>query len=424
MTQAAPHQVAVIAAAAIAVVAAPAAAGDPIDDRVRGMLIGSAVGDAVGGPVEFVPGERLGGVLPRFADRPEATVDAAGLRRLSETLPLLPYGEWRPNAEPYGQWSSDAPAGTVTDDTRHKIVLIDALRADPLAGPAELARAYVRFAERSEVRRDPERAGLDEEGFREYRLAARWVLGGRDPRRALPPERMWGGLATCCGQMGLPPVSALHPGDPQRAYLAAYGLGWFDNGEAKDSGAAIVAGLADALVQPIPAPDTASRHAAWRRLLDVMKRTDPYRYAEVEFVGRALSRSIDRATELAARAKGSPARLYQLIGAACPREHAWEARFLLIECVAIAEFARGEPLAAIHLAMDFGEDTDSATQLLGAWFGALYGEAVFPAAMRRPVTDRLRVDYGESIDDWVAVLARARAARADAAMVTPRSAVK
>ena len=387
---------------------------EDLDQRVLGLLTGSVVGDAVGGPVEFAKPEAVAGVLPGYRARPEERLDAAGLRRLAETLPLLAYGPFRPGVEPYGQWSADAPAGTVTDDTRHKMVLLDALRASHRRQSSEgltrrsLAAAYLRFADRPEVKKTPGWPALGERSLREFRLAAHWELGQRDAAVALPPSRMWGGLGTCCGQMTLPPLAALYPGEPGRAYRAAYELAWFDNGEAKDMNAAVVAGLAYAIAQPIPEAEPAARHAAWRKMLEAMKRTDPLRYGEIEFMDRASNRSIDRATALAQQAEGSPGRLYELIEAACPRDHAWEAKFLLIETVALAEFCRDEPLAAIHLALDFGEDSDSAAQLLGAWFGALYGPDLFPESMRRAVDARLKADYGESLQEWTRVLATAR----------------
>lgn len=379
------------------------------DARVLGLVTGSVVGDAVGGPVEFAKREAVVGVLPAYRGHPERRVEATDLRRLAEALPLLAYTDFRPGAEPYGQWSAKAAAGTVTDDTRHKVVLIDALRRDGEVNRRTLAEAYLRFEDRPEVQGTEGWPALCERSLGEFYLAARWELGERDLQRALPPSRLWGGLGTCCGQMTLTPMAALYPGEPERAYLAAYNVAWFDNGEAKDLNAAIVAGLAHAIAQPLPAESLTARHRAWRAMLEVMKQTDPLRYGEVEFVDRALSKSIDRATAIAAEAEGSPGRLYRLIDKACPHDHAWEAKFLLIEAVALTEFCGGEPLAAIHLALDFGEDTDSAAQLMGAWFGALYGPELFPEAMCQRVEERLASDYGESLSEWVEVLSAARA---------------
>lgn len=392
-----------------------AAADEPTDQRVAGLLWGSVVGDALGGPVEFARPDAVTDVLPGFRSRPDKRLDAAGLRRLAVTLPLLPYGPFRPAAEPYGQWSPNAPAGTVTDDTRHKMVLIDALRRTGRLDRRSLAESYLRFEARPEVTTTPGWKALHERSFREFLLSARWEIGERDLGLALPPSRMWGGLGTCCGQMALPPLAALYPGRPEAAYLAAYGMAWFDNGEAKDLNAAFVAGLAFALERAKPQSDPASRHGAWRAMLDAMAETDPLRYGEIEYVERSLDATISRATAAARRANGSPAELYRLIEEGCPRVQAWEAKFLLFKAVALTEFCRGEPLAAMHLALDFGLDTDSAAQLMGAWFGALYGPELFPADWRQATGARLQADYNESLSDWVRVLAAARKRREPAA---------
>lgn len=397
----------------VVLLAASVAQAEEIDRRVHGMLLGAAIGDAVGGPVEFVYDESLQDVLPRFRTKHDVVLEQADFSRLAERLPMLGYAQWRPRPEPYAHWLPNAPAGTITDDTRHKIVLIDALRTalDEPDGQLDcraIAEAFVAFADRPEVRTRPGWSELCSEWDRECLLAARWVCGERDPAVALPPTRLWGGVGTCCGQMMLPPLAALYPGDPERAYLAAYELGFLDNGEAKDINAAIVAGLAFALTQPLPGDDPEQRRVAWRGVLDAMIQTDPLRYSEVEFMDRALERWTKQACRIADEADGSPAKVYELIGEACPRVHAWEAAFLLVEVVALADFAGGEPLAAMHLALDFGEDTDSAAQLLGALFGAMYGPDVFPVAMQRAVHERLEADHGESLIEWTRLLAAGR----------------
>jgi len=70
-------------------------------------------------------------------------------------------------------------------------------------------------------------------------------------------------------------------------------------------------------------------------------------------------------------------------------------------CMAIAQLCRYEPLASIQLALEFGHDTDSTAQLMGAMMGAVYGAAVFPTPLRQLVTQRLRLDYDEDLQEWV-----------------------
>lgn len=386
-----------------------------IDRKVYGLLVGSVIGDAAGGPVEFRDRRTVGDRLPGFRDTPDKTVDAAGLRRLSETFPMLPYAPIRMGQEPYGQWIDGAPAGTSTDDTRNKIVLLDALRAGMSAGSNEvtrerLAQAYLDFASRPEIAENEGWDKLCSDGFDEFWQSARWELGQRDLAVAVPSSRMWNGVGTCCGMMTLPPLAGLYPGDPERAYLAAYGVAFFDNGLGKDINAALVGAMAFALAQPTPGDSREERHAAWRATIQSLADTDPLRYGEIMFMGREAAKWIERGKEAAKDAGGSPAKLYRLIEEKCQKEHAWEAHFLLFQMVAIAEFCPGEPLAAMHLALDYGQDTDSIAQLLGAMYGAIYGPDIFPEPMRELVETRLEEQHGESLRDWVSVIRTAREA--------------
>ena len=99
-------------------------------DRIRGLLLGGLIGDALGGPVEFSSAgpDKTGLVGARDWDD-DRKVTPKDLDELAETVPLLGYEELRPDTAPYGPWRANAVAGTLTDDSRHKIVLLNALAA-------------------------------------------------------------------------------------------------------------------------------------------------------------------------------------------------------------------------------------------------------------------------------------------------------
>lgn len=365
------------------------------------MLVGGVLGDALGGPVEFQQGPGIDAVLPGTRNWPDDRRLTADERRtLAETLPLLSYEQLRPGVEPYGQWTPRSPAGTVTDDTRHKIVLLRALRAAlgadalPLSDH-DLARAYLRFTPRSDVEPNTKLSQLCDEAFREYRYAARWLLGQRDPAVARPVERLWAGIDTCSGQMLLPPLAAIYAGQPEAAYRAAYALDFVDAPGARDMAAAVVAGLASAL-----AVDDAKPPERWRRVLSAMRSTDPFAYAEVPFAGRPLERWMNTAARFADEAGGRPAKLFELLETQGRPLYWWDAHFTLLVPLAVLHFCRFDPLASLHLVLDFRHDTDSYAQLLGCLIGAVHGEQVFPAKMRNTVSARLAADYGEQLGVW------------------------
>jgi len=387
--------------------AARPSSGSNIRRRIEGMLIGTLIGDAAGGPVEFKSPLEVKGILPGTRAWPDDRVLSSDeIKKLARSLPLLSYEKLRPHAEPYAHWAENAPAGTITDDSRQKLILINTLRyakahgAFPITA-RDFARQYVEFIDSPTVQSRPHYAQLCRENLGEFVKSAQWLLGKRDPEQALPPERMWGGVPTCAGQMALLPIGALYPGQPGLAYRAAYQIGFIDNGTAKDLNAALVAGIATAVSTDL---DPRNPQAAWQQVIESMKATDPYRYNDIPWVERPIKRWLDFAHAAAARANQRPKRLFHILENEASPRYWWDAHFLIAAAFSLIELCRFDALAALHLALDFGHDTDSAAQLIGAFAGALHGPDIFPEVMQRRVITQLREDYSESFSDWVDLL--------------------
>jgi ADP-ribosylglycohydrolase len=377
--------------------------------RIKGLLLGSMIGDAVGGPIEFQKTEDVADVVPncrRWRDDRQLTSD--DLLLFGASLRLHSYEKYRPEPEPYGQWRSAAAPGTITDDTRHKMILIDALQEAikkqrlPIT-ERDLATAYLQFAGSEAIAKRPEYHDLCEESFQEFWKSARWVLGSRDLKVAAPPERIWGGVPTCCGQMAMLPLAAIYSGRPVEAYRATFALSFFDVGAAKDINSAVVAGLSVALRQAAPT-DQRSRKLAWQAITDVMRATDPYQYAKVPYVPRPTTYWLDFAHQAVLQAERKPKLLYEILEKEGQVKYFWEAHFVLALVFSVIEFCAYDPLAAMLLTLDFGHDTDSAAQLLGAFIGALYGPGLFPEHLQHPVVKRLAEDYDESVAEWTDLL--------------------
>jgi len=386
----------------------PSASGAiDVKDRIRGLLLGGFIGDALGGPIEFQPRDRVATLAdPPKVWRPDETLDPAARRATIKRLRLRSYADLRPQPEAYAHWTPNAPAGTVTDDSRHKLVLLLALRRAertrqwPLTARA-LAQAYLDWPRSHAVRSRPHYQAICEDWIEEWRRGARWVLGRRDTPLALPPERMWAGLPTCCGQMTMPPLAALFAGRPADAYQASYQLGFFDNGFGRDLNSSLVAGLAAALQSPPPADRGA---ADWQSVLQAMRTTDPYAYGKVPWVTRPVDRWLDLALNAAHAANQRPALLFAALEREFKDTIKWEAQVpfvVLFACLALAEF---DPLCALQLSMEWGHDTDSYAQLMGAFIGARHGSAIFPQAIRTTVAERLRLDYDEDVEQAVDLL--------------------
>ncbi|MFK7737277.1 MAG: ADP-ribosylglycohydrolase family protein [Pirellulaceae bacterium] len=378
-------------------------------DRLLGLLYGGLIGDALGGPLEFSDSatseKRLANVR---AWDDERTLSAGELVSLRDSVPLHDYRQLRPDTAPYGPWIPNAPAGTLTDDSRHKIVLLRALQAANKKGqplrPTNLAEAFLSFEPKGaevESTGNARTKLLNEEGFREYRYAARWLLGERDLELARPVERLWAGVNNCSGQMMFPPLSIRYAGDSEAAYRRTYELDFIDAPIARDYTAALNAGLAAALAKDL---DTASPRERWSRLFEAMRLTDPYRFREVPFAGRQLDRWLERIPGWLQRAAGRPKVLFEILETEGEPVYWWDAHFTLIVPISILQLCNYDPLAAMHLTLDFGHDTDSYAQVLGCMIGAVHGLSVFSDSHVSAVRTSLLKEYGENVEEWSEVL--------------------
>ena len=377
-----------------------------VESRVRGMILGSLLGDAIGGPIEFKSREELAKVLPNLQAMNHTQFESFRSTTHPSASRLFSYKELRPEVAPYGPWERLAEDGTVTDDSRHKMILMHCLRqlasnGTGMATSRDLANAYLDYFQQPRWSADYRRLAKD--SFREYHQAARWILGQRDLDVALPPERIWAGVANCSGQMALLPVAAMYPGNSDHAYRAAYHLGFMDTGQAKDINSALVGSLATAIGSQ--SEDVRTR---WREVREAIRTTDPYRYSDVPFAKRPATEWLDFAIKVAEEAEGSPKRLYESLEKHGRPKYYWDAHFTYATTWACLHFAAYDPDLAMYVNLAFGHDTDSTAQLIGAYCGAVHGDDLFPTESVAAVSKRLQADYGESVDKWCDTLKRLR----------------
>jgi len=376
-------------------------------DRAHGLLLGSCIGDALGGPTEFQPlveAQKLRGGPKAWGD--DEVMDTVARKAAAERLQLLPYAPLRPVPEPYGHWQAHAAAGTVTDDSRQKFILLHALVAARKANTAltveRFAQAYLDWPNQALLEQHPHYEVLNKTWLAEYHQAARWVLGERDFRLAKPPDRLWSGWPTCAGQMALLPLAILYPGQTEAAYLAAYEIDFIDVGWGKDLNCGLVAALAAALTMQV---DESNRAEVWESIRNVLRHIDPYEYNQIPWTQRAADRWLTLASRLVKESDGRPAHLFAGLSRVFSETTKWHAEVPLVVMFACLEIADYDPLAAWQLTIEWGEDTDSFAQLLGAFLGALYGAQYFSEALRKPVEERLDADYSQDLLYWSRFLA-------------------
>ncbi len=353
-----------------------------LEHRTYGMLLGSAIGDAAGAPYEFFyPAQRS-----QWASS-STPLTSEGIQGLTSSFGL--HSHFR-KASSYAHWVDYAPAGTITDDTRLKIILMNTLRHHPQPTASALASEILNFPKRLPV----QVPNLCKSWLSEFSKAARWQLDIKEGEEALPSERLWAGIPSMAGQMALLPLAAMNPDDLPGTYKLAWELDFLDHGLARDINAAVVTGLAAAL-QP---------GASWTSIEQAMRDTDPYGYGKATYGQRALNRWLDFAHKAVKRAQGSPQKLFEILENELEAKVWWECWVPVVVVFALAEVANYQPLAAMQLCIEFGHDTDSYAQLMGAFVGALHGPDIFPEALRSTITNRLRLDFGEDLEDWVTLL--------------------
>lgn len=356
-------------------------AGISVQDKIEGMLVGSVIGDAAGGPVEFVhPPDRS------YWSTTTEKITPRGKEELAARFRLRSYPK---EAEPFAQWEGYAPPGTITDDTRFKLILFNALKNHHgILSLETFARSVLEFREELPLKY---RDNFDE-WIPEIAYATKWALGERD--NAYPVERIWGGIPTMEGQMPFLPVAALNPDDPEWCYRKTYELGYFDIGVAKDMNSALVAGLARALQED----------GSWQNLEAAMRGVDPYGYNQTLYVQRELTRWLDLSKQFVNRADGNIATLFTILENELQTIYWWEAWVPIVVVFAVAGIVDYHPLASMQLILEFGHDTDSYAQVLGAILGALHGKNVFPESMRLTVNQRMKEQFGQNVDDWIRLI--------------------
>jgi len=376
--------------------------------KIKGLLMGTLIGDALGGPIEFQGHAEIQATPnpPKYWTDTTEKINSEALQTASDRLYLRSYHHLLPFTQPYGCWSPNAPPGSLTDDSRHKMILLHALRKAwqkkqwPIT-PLQYAKAYREWPLTKVITTHNGYDTLCQQWLSETNKAINWMMGIRKIPDAYPVERLWNGYPTCYGQMALTPIAGIYPGQPEKAYLAAYNMAWYDIGFAKDMIAASVAGISVALTLD---PNTLTHQQLWAKVFEAMQNTDPYQYGQVPWCTRAVQRWLDVSDLYVQQANQSPAKLFHLLDEEFMYTTKWEAQVPFLVVFSILKMCNYDPLAAMQLSIEWGNDHDTYPQFLGAFIGAIYGPDVFSQTMQKLVTERLLLDYNEDIDEWVTTL--------------------
>lgn len=389
----------------------PEISRDVYHQKVLGLLIGSAIGDAMGAPTEMW-------------SRRNIQLDYGFVDDLQTMVREV-------SAE--GIWKSNLPAGGTTDDTRWKALTIDFLREQSLSEVTATAFAQ-HIVDRYQSRIDDLKAteGFDPKPYeqnlmkmawlQEWALVAQSYTQNDLPAYARALSKFYGGEMTCAGMLYAPMLGAVHPGDPRSGYTLAYDLGIFDLGYARD-----MTGLVSAMTSAAFALD-----ATGEAVTRINRTVDPEAFFESRLIGRSAYRFYQHARHLVADARAYAPDLAQAPVEIPPAyTHLSELEYAklknafdrLDEANEDVAFHPGEIYLILLTAMlysdfefeptmtfitNYGRDNDTTAAIAGAILGALHGADSLPPEMTRQVLEvnesQLDIsleDLAEQMTDWV-----------------------
>lgn len=393
---------------------------DVLKDKLLGLIIGSAIGDAMGAPTEMWARNDM--------VREYQYID-------SVTMVLR-----EPSAE--GPWDFNLPPGGTTDDTRWKAILIDYFEKEESARnnnhPPKLKAAH--FAQflvdryQSELNRLKNTEGFEpapyEQNMRRVNWLQEWALvakpfaEGNAEAYGHRLSHFYGGEMACGGMLYAPMIGAYYPGKPKLAYQEMYRLGIFDIGYARDISGLTAALTAEAM-RSNPNKDS---------LFQTMISTDPDNYFKSRLIGRAAYRIYKDAEGIARSAKAATLDEWDSMQLQLPKYfphdslyylqmqkafqlldvknqdipfHAGEIHLINLTALLFCDldFAK-----TIEFVTNYGRDNDTVAAITGAILGAYWGASKLPEHLVNPVLqtnkNQLGIDLPALADRMEELLAK------------------
>ncbi|MFI8422672.1 ADP-ribosylglycohydrolase family protein [Streptomyces sp. NPDC085479] len=341
-----------------------------LDERITGSLLGAAVGDALGGPVEGYTPEQI---TERHGGRVTGVVGPWNGDSWRTARPIAPYHKGD---------------GHVTDDTlmTHALIRVYEKVRDHLDAYAvadhlvpELMGTPVWIPE------------LEAEALPLQRvfLAEKWIVARLHYGHADPREAGTGNIVNCGAAMYMAPVGLVNAADPHGAYAEALDVaGAHQSSYGREAAGVLAAAVAAACVPgatPRTVVDTAlalakdGTRAAIEAVAEVADR-----HHDVESALAPLRRAVAPYDSV------GPDYRNPGLGARRPsRLHSIEELPIALGMLLVGE---GDYRRTVLGAVNYGRDCDSIATMAGAIAGALHGEAAVPADWAKRVADASRLD--------------------------------
>lgn len=351
--------------------------------RVRGCVLGAALGDAFGAPFEFMSAS-------------DAVWQLGGDRIVDLVAPAR-------NVGPHSVWGKDAAPGTGTDETRCQALFVAlAVELGRMPTADELAARWLAVLEHP-----GEYFVGHEEAAHEQFAAWEGVCRGRlgqtcDRYPGVPPEVLRErsvGLnePALIGLTTFAPAGLLFGGDPVEAYRHVWLTDFFDVGYAREATAVFAAAIA-----------LASRgELKPRQVLYQVEDLDPYDLGGPFGAPRIKDQLLARCQGVELR--GPESVVAKELSIALRNLPPHDPLRALVVAFAATLGADGDPLRAIRLAVGHRAvegrdklagflDIDAYGSLAGALAGALFGDESFEPDLLECVVEANRAQYGLDLE--------------------------
>ncbi len=340
-----------------------------LEERAAGALVGAAVGDALGGPVE--------------GWSPDQIVERHGGRVHGIVGPW--YEDWR-TARPIAPYHKGD--GHVTDDTlmTHALVRVYEAVRDHLDAYAVAEHLVPDLM--TNPRWIPE---LEAEALPLQRifLAEKWIVTRLHYAHVDPREAGSGNIVNCGAAMYMAPVGIVNAGNPSGAYAEALDIaGAHQSSYGREAAGVFAAAVAAAC---LPGATAASVVDTVLALAKDGTRSAIAAVAEVASRHRDFESALTplRAAVAPYDTVGPDYRAPSLGARRPSRLHSIEELPIALGMLLIAD---GAYETSVLGAVNYGRDCDSIATMAGAIAGALGGEPVIPAAWSKQVAESSRLD--------------------------------
>jgi len=342
-----------------------------LEERITGALVGAAVGDALGGPVEGYTPEQI---LERHAGRVHGIVGPWNGDAWRTARPIAPYHKGD---------------GHVTDDTlmTHALVRVYAQVRDHLDAYAIADHLVPDLM--TNPRWIPE---LEAEALPLQRvfLAEKWLVARLHYGHVDPREAGVGNIVNCGAAMYMAPVGLVNAANPAGAYAEAADLAGAHQSSYGREAAAVFAAAVAAACTPDATPDSVigaclslakdGTRAAIETVCEAA-----CRYTDFESALRPLREAVTPYDTVGADYRGPS------LGARRPsRLHAIEELPVALGMLVVSG---GNYRHAVLGSVNYGRDCDSIATMAGALAGALGSEV--PSDWSKTVAEASRLDLWE-----------------------------